>query len=125
MDRKLRAWNLQQKQMYSHEQLMELRLEFIGTIQQLTNELKFGFEFMESIGKQDKNSTEIYVNDLVRLKPFSWAYPHHVVYNENMCCYEMIDRDGDVKRFYDLDYDEELGIEIIGNVLENPNWMNH
>lgn len=121
MDRKLRAWNLQQKQMYSHEQLMELRLEFIGTLLQLTNELKFGFEFMESIGKQDKDSTEIYVNDLV--KPFSYSYPHQVVYNEHMCCYEMIDRDGDVKRFSDIDYDEE--IEIIGNVLENPNWMNH
>lgn len=120
IQRKIRAWNLQQKQMYSHEQLMELHLQFNGTLQQMYDEFKFGFEFMESIGKQDKSNTQIYVNDLV--KPFSWSYPHQVVYNEHGCCYEMIDRDGDVKRFSDIDYDEE--IEIVGNVLENPDWMN-
>lgn len=87
------------------------------------SDLTINIVFMQSTGMQDKNGVEIYEGDIV--KPVSFASWIGVVkYSSENAAYILDDHNNEFIRgenVYLSQFNE--GLEIIGNIYENPELM--
>ena len=121
---KFRAWDKEAKRMIIHEQdFIPLKVTNVGVLKldPCMAEARWmivdvnRFELMQYIGFPDKNGKEIYVNDIVNIE-----YDTVNGYGENVSnCKENVVVTWDYELLCQLQYDR-AGIEIIGNIYENP-----
>lgn len=117
---KIRAWDTEKKTMYNVRQIDFRGGEFRSS----ENEwMKFdNVIFMQSTGMKDKNGAEIYEGDIV--KPVSFASWIGVVkYSSENAAYILDDHNNEFRgeNVYLSQFNE--GLEVIGNIYENPELM--
>jgi len=124
--RKCRAWDVQRKKMYPHSELMGFSLEFIGTIEQLINEITFGLDLMEYVGTI--NFVDLYDGDILKwtdtegygYEEGSYTVIYEVKWNEKDLRYDLYDPfSGEWWALNDTAFDT-----LMGNRYENPELLN-
>lgn len=109
---KFRAWEKDEKKMYSHNSLGDSTL--LSTLYATEHiKGKGNIELMQYTGLKDKNRKEIYEGDIVRrlINSRGNLYPSN--YKRNVIKIEFINSAWSVRKQTDR-------IEIIGNIYENP-----
>lgn len=128
---KFRAWDDEEKKMYSPEDLEQPDIKedtkktiycylSYGVLQIYDFREKDPIQFvpMQSTGWFDKNQTEIYEGDIVQIENTIYQ----IIWSEDISGFILLSTDGVIMMGGDYIADE---IEIIGNVYENQELINY
>ena len=119
---KFRAWWAEPKIMHEFELGQDYFKGCLGADGECyTCELEFADAIMQYTGLKDKNGKEIYEGDVLR--GYGSAIKRFVVSfsNGSFVLYHNFGRWGLLSRIFEI---EELPVEIIGNLYENPELLN-
>lgn len=125
---RFRAWQKEQKKMYSPETMSEDQLTLMPDGRGFANISSTSTRLsaidnnkrmipLQYTGLQDKNGREIYEGDIIRdIEKLTWQ----VLYNESEACFDIqnMDKKSRLQRIHLHSSFEDL--EVIGNIYENP-----
>lgn len=128
---KFRAWDDEEKKMYSPEDLEQPEVE-ANEMKTIYSYLSFGvlciYDFrqsepvelfpMQATGWYDKNQTEIYEGDVLQME----GALHQVIWSEETGGFILLASDGMV--MMGGDYLTDM-VEVAGNIYENPDLINY
>ena len=109
---KFRAWDRKHEKMLGWEQIKS-ELTF-KDIDETNFYIMRRFSFMLSTGMKDKNSVDIYDDDIVAVDNGDFLEYGRVFYSKKMACYRVEFEN------YDFNLNEVAYCFVCGNVYENP-----
>lgn len=112
---KFRAWLKEKKKMVSVCQI-NLSNEYIDYIYNgnINRDSFMNIELMQYIGVKDKNGKAVYEGDVVQLFD---GNKYIIKWNDQIACFEI------VNDFGYLVFASNNDFEVIGNIYENPEWL--
>jgi len=126
-ENKFRAWNKKERRLYSPFLLDDIGTDEFGLYIICEKDYMRGswedYIIMQYTGLKDKNGKEIYEGDVIKYR----EYPNNE--KSELCKIEWLDSyEGDgfkMTGFVSPAYDYPTDIEIIGNIHENPELLEH
>jgi uncharacterized phage protein (TIGR01671 family) len=122
---KFRAWDLDNKEMWSHRQIEESDTDGIVCWGHLFEDAqKEGFVLMQYTGLKDKNGVEIYEGDVVKIRKQGHIDYYEVVatviWSETKAAFHALGTSCDHLGDFVFDIFGRNCSEVVGNIHENP-----